>query len=238
MGKPIISQRRGKGSRRFISLRHRYKGAARHKIKNAAGSFYGTVLSLEHSPAHSAPIARIQYADGETGIILAPEGIAIGDTITMGKTSEIKSGNTLQLADIPEGTLIYNIEIKLGDGGKMVRASGTSAKILSKTEAGITLLLPSKKTKIISPLCRATIGNVAGGGRLEKPFMKTGKRWHAKRARGKLYPIVSAVAMNPVEHPFGCGRGGNMGKPSTPPKHAPPGRKEGQIRARRTGRKR
>jgi len=238
MGKPIISQRRGKGTRRFISLRHRYKGAARHKIRNVIETTQGTVISLEHSPAHSAPIARIEYADGETGIILAPEGIAIGDIITTGKNSELKTGNTLQLLDIPEGTTIYNIETKLGDGGRLVRSSGTSAKVLSKNELGVTVLLPSKKTKIISPLCRATIGNVAGGGRLEKPFMKAGKRWHAKRARGKLYPIVSAVAMNPVEHPFGCGRGRHMGKPSTPPKHAPPGRKVGQIRARRTGRKR
>jgi len=84
----------------------------------------------------------------------------------------------------------------------------------------------------------ATIGIVAGGGRTDKPFVKAGNRWHAMRARGKLYPITSAVAKNAVDHPFGSGRGRHMGKPSVPPRFAPPGRKVGQIHAKRTGRKR
>ncbi len=238
MGKPIISQRRGKGSRRFISLRHRYKGPARHKVNSENNTIYGRVITLEHSPAHSAPIAKIQYDDGHESFILAPEGIAIGDTIAVGKGSELKIGNTLPLGEIPEGTSVHNLEIKLGDGGKLVRASGTFAKVVGRTVAGVTVLLPSKKTKIFSPLCRATVGIVAGGGRLEKPFMKAGKRWHAKRARGKLYPITSAVSMNAMEHPFGSGRGSHMGKPNTAPRFAPPGRKVGLIKARRTGRKR
>ena len=98
--------------------------------------------------------------------------------------------------------------------------------------------MPSKKEKEFNANCRATIGVVAGGGRLEKPFLKAGKKWHAKRARGKLYPVTSAVAMNAVEHPFGSGRGRHMGKPNVAPRHAPPGRKVGLVRPRRTGRKR
>ena len=96
--------------------------------------------------------------------------------------------------------------------------------------------MPSRKEVDFNSSCRATVGIVSGGGRLEKPFIKAGNRWHAMRARGRLYPITSAVAMNAVEHPFGSGRGRHMGKPSVAPRHAPPGRKVGQVRARRTGR--
>ena len=176
--------------------------------------------------------------DGEEGYIIAPEGIAIGDTISIGKGAEIKTGCTLSLLDIPDGSSIYNIEQIKGDGGRFVRASGTFAKILSKTKNGVTILMPSKKEKIFNSNCMATIGIVAGGGRTDKPFVKAGNRWHAMRARGKLYPITSAVAKNAVDHPFGSGRGRHMGKPSVPPRFAPPGRKVGQIHAKRTGRKR
>ena len=237
MGRRITSQARGRGTRRYISLRHRYKGEARHKIDTKEVHF-GTVLKLEHSPAHSAPIALVRYDDGEEGYIIAPEGIAIGDTISIGKGAEIKTGCTLSLLDIPDGSSIYNIEQIKGDGGRFVRASGTFAKILSKTKNGVTILMPSKKEKIFNSNCMATIGIVAGGGRTDKPFVKAGNRWHAMRARGKLYPITSAVAKNAVDHPFGSGRGRHMGKPSVPPRFAPPGRKVGQIHAKRTGRKR
>ncbi|HIH25979.1 MAG TPA: 50S ribosomal protein L2 [Nanoarchaeota archaeon] len=238
MGRRITSQARGRGTRRYISLRHRYKGEARNKSNIQNESHFGTVITLEHSPAHSAPIALVRYDDGEEGYIIAPEGIAIGDTISIGKGAEIKTGCTLSLLDIPDGSSIYNIEQIKGDGGRFVRASGTFAKILSKTKNGVTILMPSKKEKIFNSNCMATIGIVAGGGRTDKPFVKAGNRWHAMRARGKLYPITSAVAKNAVDHPFGSGRGRHMGKPSVPPRFAPPGRKVGQIHAKRTGRKR
>ena len=237
MGKRITSQKRGRGTRRYISLRHRYKGEARHKIDTKEVHF-GTVLKLEHSPAHSAPLALVRYDDGDEGYIIAPEGIAVGDSISIGNKTETKKGNTMPLSEIPDGTDIYNIERTKGDGGKFVRASGTFAKILSKSKDSVTILMPSKKEKIFNANCMATIGIVAGGGRTEKPFIKAGNRWHAMRAKGKLYPITSAVAMNAVEHPFGSGRGRHMGKPSVAPRFAPPGRKVGQIKARRTGMKR
>ena len=109
---------------------------------------------------------------------------------------------------------------------------------MARTGNKVNILLPSKKLKSLSSKCKATIGVVAGGGRPEKPFVKAGHRWHAMRAKGKLYPITSAVAMNANEHPFGCGRGRHMGKPSNPPRFAPPGRNVGQMHARRMGRKR
>mgnify|MGYP001588841390 CR=1 FL=1 len=237
MGKRITSQKRGRGTRRYVSLGHRYKGEARNKILNKE-SYFGVVISLEHSPAHSAPIALVKYDDGNKSYIIAPEGIAVGDTIFIGNKGQVKTGNTLPIREIPDGTSIYNIESVKGDGGRFVRSSGTFAKILSKTKDGVVVMMPSKKEKIFGLNCMASIGTVAGGGRTDKPFVKAGKRWHSMRARGKLYPITSAVAMNAVEHPFGSGRGRHMGKPSVAPRHAPPGRKVGQVRARRTGRRR
>ena len=102
----------------------------------------------------------------------------------------------------------------------------------------VSVLMPSKRQKLFNGNCRATIGRVAGGGRTEKPFVKAGNKMHAMRARGKLFPVTSAVAVNANEHPFGCGRGRHVGKPKNAPKHAPPGRKVGIQYSRRTGRKR
>lgn len=233
MGKRIISQRRGKGTRRFIALPYS-AGNPRHKELGEEVVF-GTVIGLIHSPAHSAPLMKVRYEDGEEVLLQATEKIAVGDVIATGKSAPVQTGNTLPLANIPEGTEIYNIEQNPGDGGKFVKSSGTFARVLAKVGKTVTIKLPSKKDKVFNANCRATIGTVAGGGRLEKPMMKAGRRWHAKRARGKLYPVTSAVAMNAMEHPFGSGRGRHMGKPSIAPRHAPPGRKVGQVKARRTG---
>ncbi len=235
MGKRITSQKRGRGTRRYIAPSHRFFATAKHKGLSD-NNLFGSVIDLVHSVSHSAPLALVKYDDGETCYIVAPEGIAIGDVILSGKSNELKIGNTLELGSLPEGTSVYNIESKRGDGGKFIRASGVAGKVLAKTGDKVVVLMPSKKEKMFSSNCRATIGMVAGGGRLEKPWVKAGKRWHAMRARGKLYPITSAVAMNAVEHPFGSGRGRHMGKPSIAPRDAPPGRKVGQVRARRTGR--
>ena len=139
---------------------------------------------------------------------------------------------------MPEGTMIYNIENQPGDGGKFCRASGTFAKLLVKTDSSVTIELPSKKTKKFSSSCRAAIGVVAGGGRKEKPMLKAGRNYHKYRAKNKLYPKVSGVAQNAVDHPFGGSSSGNIGRPSVAPRNAPPGRKVGKIRPRRTGFKR
>ena len=98
--------------------------------------------------------------------------------------------------------------------------------------------MPSKQQKTFLPNCRATIGVLAGSGRVDKPFVKAGKKFHAMKAKNKLYPKTSGVAMNAVDHPFGSGRGRHIGKPKTPPRNAPAGRNVGLIRAKRTGRKR
>src|SRR3989338_67832 len=237
MGKRITSQKRGRGTRRYVAPSHRYFARAKNKSFNSEGCF-GVIVELMHSVSHSAPLAVVQYEDGEICYMIAPEGLAVGDQVFTGNKSSINNGNTLSLSEIPEGTFVYNIESKPGDGGKFVRSSGVFAKILARTEGKVKLLMPSKKEKEFNAKCRATVGQVAGGGRLEKPFVKAGKKWHAMRARGKLYPVTSAVAMNAVEHPFGSGRGRHEGKPTVAPRYAPPGRKVGQVAARRTGRKR
>jgi len=142
----------------------------------------------------------------------------------------------LPLNLIPEGVIIYNIESVPGDGGRFVRASGVGARIISKTSKKIVVELPSKKKKEFHPNCRATIGNVAGSGRVEKPFFKAGRKFYAMRAKNKLWPIVSGGAMNAVDHPFGNKRSSRKAKAKPVPKNAPPGRKVGMLRPRHTGR--
>jgi len=199
---------------------------------------FARVVDIVNSVAHTAPVAKLKYEDGEETLMIAPEGLTVNDVVAVGDGAELKIGNTIPLGNIPEGTMIYNIEATSGDGGKYVRSSGVFAKVMARTGNKVNILLPSKKLKSLSSKCKATIGVVAGGGRPEKPFVKAGHRWHAMRAKGKLYPITSAVAMNANEHPFGCGRGRHMGKPSNPPRFAPPGRNVGQMHAKRMGRKR
>lgn len=237
MGKRIISRRRGRGTFRYRSPSHRFKAEVKH-LSLSDKKITGTVIDLIHCSGHTAPLAKIRYDDESISYIFTAEKMSVGDKIEIGKSAQIKIGNTLPISDIPEGTDVYNIEGLPGDGGKFVRAAGVTAKVLTRSQNSITVLMPSKKTKEFSPYCRATIGIIAAGGKKDKPFIKAGNKWHAMRARGRLYPKTSAVAMNPVDHPFGSGRGRHEGKSTTSSKNAPPGRKVGQIGARRTGWKR
>ncbi|MFH0752166.1 MAG: 50S ribosomal protein L2 [archaeon] len=241
MGKRIITQRRGRGTKTYSSPSFRFAGKISHRRydeKEKTGKIQGQIIDIIHCPGHGAPLAVVKYEDKETTLIAAPERVRVSDIVTSGKEAPVQIGNTLPLGTIPEGTEIYNIELNPGDGGKLVRNSGASARIVAHLGDMTTIKLPSKKEKKVHSNCRATIGIIAGGGKKEKPFLKAGKRMHAKRAKNKLYPQTSGVAMNAVDHPFGSGRGRHAGKPKTPPRHAPPGRNVGQIKARRTGRKR
>ncbi len=240
MGKRIITQRRGRGSHTYKSPSHRYKGAiklrAYDKIEKE-GAMKGIVRDIVNCPGHSAPLVLVQYENKETVLMAAPLGIKVNDTVESGVTAGVSGGNVLPLKNLPEGTLVNNIEVRPGDGGKLVRSSGSFAKIVGKIGDQIIIRLPSKKQKKMNGDCRAIIGVVAGGGRTEKPFLKAGTRMHAMRAKNKLYPQTSGVAMNAVDHPFGSGRGRHAGKPKTPPRYAHPGRNVGLIKAKRTGRK-
>jgi len=136
---------------------------------------------------------------------------------------------------MPLGTLVFNIEGTPQDGGKFARASGVTAIVRNKSGKNIELLFRSKKTKWFNGSCLCTVGMVAGGGRTDKPFLKAGNKYHYIKSKAKKWPIVRGVSMNAVSHPFGGGAKQSPHKPTTISRNAPPGRKVGQIAARRTG---
>jgi large subunit ribosomal protein L2 len=192
------------------------------------------VIDLVHCPAHSAPLAVLESSTRENYVVFAPDKISVGTIIN---DLEPNLGCVLKLGDIPEGSVIHNLERVPGDGGKMVRGSGAGAKVLTKTDKGVFVELPSKKKIVFGNACRASIGIVAGGGRPEKPMMKAGKNHHAKHARKKLNAIVCGISMNAVAHPFGSKCSHTKGRPTQSARNDPPGRKVGKIAPKRTGRK-
>ncbi|MEA1985453.1 MAG: 50S ribosomal protein L2 [Euryarchaeota archaeon] len=237
MARRIISQNRGRGSPTYRAPSHRFKAALQHPRVDMDETIYATVVEITHDTARSAPIIKVAFEDGEERLILAPEGIAVGDRIECGISAEIKAGNILPLSEIPEGIPICNIESKPNDGGCFVRSSGVSATLVSHERSRVAVEMPSGEMKWFVPTCRATIGIVAGGGRVDKPFLKAGKKYHKLKTRAAKYPRVSGIAMNVIDHPFGGGNKKHPGKPTTVGRNAPPGRKVGQIAARRTGKR-
>jgi large subunit ribosomal protein L2 len=236
MGKRLIQQARGKGGPTYRAPSFRYKGGAKHNSM-APEMLEGDIIELVHCPGHSAPLAHVRYNNGEHCLMIAPEGLQVGQKVYSGPQSEIKQGNISQLSDIPEGTVIYNIESVPGDGGKFVRASGTFAKVVGRMKNSVTVQLPSKKRKAFNPKCRASIGVVAGGGRPEKPLLKAGIKYYKMKAKNKLWPKVRGSAQNAVDHPFGNARTSRKSKAKPVSRNAPPGRKVGMIAAKSTGRK-
>jgi large subunit ribosomal protein L2 len=230
MGKRLIQQRRGRGTKTYTSPSFRFKG----KVKMPSEIQVGKVIDLVHCSGHSSPLMEVSFKEG-TSLAFAPEGIKIGDEINNG--NKLAKGSVLELKDIPEGTLIHNIELRPGDGGKIVRASGVFAKVVAKSDKSIRVKLPSKKEKIFLPECRAAVGVLAGAGRRDKPFLKAGTKFKKMRAKNKLYPKVCGISMNAVDHPFGSGCSHIKGRPTLSSRHAPPGRKVGKIAPSRTGRK-
>jgi large subunit ribosomal protein L2 len=234
MGKNLIQQKRGKGSPTYRAPSFRYAGKVNYPKAQEKGA-EGEIVEIMHSQGHSAPLMIVKYMD-EYNLNVAPEGIRVGDKVAF-KTEAVEPGNIMELANVPEGTAVFNIESKPGDGGKFVRTSGGTARIVSKTKDRIIVRLPSKKNKEFSPSCLATIGIVAGSGRTEKPFLKAGNKYHRMRARNKLWPSVGGVSMNAVDHPFGSKSSHTKGRPTQASRNAPPGRKVGKIAPKRTGRK-
>ncbi|HLE97377.1 MAG TPA: 50S ribosomal protein L2 [Candidatus Thermoplasmatota archaeon] len=232
MGKRLITQRRGKGSV-HMTPSHRHAGEAKHPKVRAP--LRATVAALIHDPGHSAVIADLRLPDGSSHHVIAAEGTHVGQEIQI-LGDDIQAGNILALKAIPEGSPIYNIEARPGDGGKFVRAAGTTALLVGRDVGKVTVRLPSGAFKTFHPDCRAVIGVAAGGGRGDKPFAKAGKVHHAVRSKGKLFPRVRGVAKNPVDHPHGGGNAHRKeGKPTTVKRGTPPGRNIGHIAARRTG---
>ena len=233
MGKRLIQQRRGRGTSAYRSPSFRFKGEVKHHNLDTTG----TVTDIIHCQGHSAPLIEVEYLTGVKNLTFAPEGIKVGDEISIGANEELNVGSVLLLKDIPEGTLVHNLELKPGDGGKLVRTSGSFAKVVAKTEKAVRIKLPSNKEKSFLPHCRAAVGIIAGGGRLEKPLLKAGIAFMKMRAKNKLYPKVCGISMNAVDHPFGGCHSTHKGRPTLSPRSAPPGRKVGKIAPRRTGKR-
>ena len=227
MGKRIIVQRRGKGSNTYRVK----KNAFRYKIgypKVLSGE--GVVLKLIDSAAHSAPIAKIKYSDG-VFYLPAFNKMYEGQKINFESKGEIR-----KIGDIAFKTKIYNIESRPGDGGKFIKSGGNSAVVNKVIGDFVYIVFPSKKEKKFHKNCRATIGTIAGSGRVDKPVVKAGKKFYIKKAKSKLWPRTSAVKMNAIDHPFGSGRGKNP-KSKIAKRNAPPGKKVGLLRPKRTGKR-
>ncbi len=237
IGKRILVQRKGRGNLWARSPSHRHVGQVKYRpFKNNEEQIKFKVIELVHSPGRGAPVARIRYNDDIKGLWLPPEGIFEGDIfIQSKKKAEIKVGYILPLKEIPLGTLVYNIEGTPQDGGKFARASGVTAIVRNRSENKVELLFRSKKSKWFNEKCLCTIGVVAGGGRVDKPFVKAGNKFYYVRSKAKKWPVVRGVTMNACSHPYGGGAKQSPHKPTTTSRNAPPGRKVGQIAARRTG---
>jgi len=239
MGKMLMQQRRGKGSPAYKSPSHRFKADVCFRAydeieKNSA--LRGYVVSLVDDPARTAILMDVKFENGERQLLLAPEGLKVGDVVSAGAASNVEAGNILPLANIPDGVPIFCIESFPGDGGKFVRAAGNSAYVVSHEGDVVAVRLPSKKVRFFDARCRAQVGVVSGGGRLEQPLMKAGASFYAMRARNKNWPKSRGVAMNPVSHPFG-GKQHHKGRSSAVSRSTPPGRKVGHLAARTLGRR-
>ena len=164
------------------------------------------VAGVEYDPNRSANIALLFYADGEKRYILAPKGIQVGDEVMSSEKADIRPGNTLPLENMPLGTHVHNVEMKIGGGGQMVRSAGTYAQLMAKEAGYATLKLPSGEMRRVHLKCRATVGEVGNEQHENVSLGKAGRaRWLGKR------PRVRGVAMNPVDHPMGGGEGKSSG---------------------------
>lgn len=224
MGKPIIPQRRGKGGSTYRSPSHRHKGVPGYP-RGFTGQ--GIVEDIIHAPGRSTPLAKVRF-DGKTSLMLAPEGLRVKQTIHIGSGSPIELGNVLPLDEIPEGTLVHNIEARPGDGGKFVKVAGTSAAIITRGKK-VIVQMPSGNFKNFDSKCLATVGILSNSGRNDKPFVKAGNKYHAYRSKAKRNKNVKGIAMNPVNHPHGGGGHPHVGTQSTVSYNAPPGRKVGRM---------
>lgn len=206
------------------------------------GYVKGVIREIIHDPGRGAPLARVEFRHAykygkKKELMVACEGMHTGQFIYCGKKAKLTVGNVLPITDMPEGTIICNVESIAGDRGKIAKGSGCYATIVSHNRDNGTsrLRLPSGAKKIVKSNCRAMVGIVAGGGRIDKPLLKAGNAYHKYKVKRNSWPKVRGVAMNPVEHPHGGGNHQHIGKPSTVRRDRPAGRKVGLIAARRTG---
>ena len=196
----------GRNNQGRITVRHRGGGAKRKyriiDFKRNKDGIVGTVTAIEYDPNRTANIALITYADGEKRYIIAPKGLKVGDKVESGEKVDIKVGNSLPLENIPEGTMVHNVELKAGKGGQMARSAGSSVQILGREGKYTLLRLASGEVRKVLSTCRATIGEV---GNADHELVKVGKAGR-KRHMG-IRPTVRGSVMNPNDHPHGGGEG-------------------------------
>ncbi len=236
MGKRLRQQRAGRGTSVYRSPKHIHPGAAKYPPL-ANEKLQGKIVELLHDPGRYVPLARVVLENGKEFLTPAAEGVYVGQLIEVGPGAKPEPGNILPIGEIPEGTMVFNIEMRPGDGGKLARQAGSYALVLGRTGAKTRVRLPSGKEKDVPNTARATIGVPAGSGRTEKPLMKAGFAYYKWRVKARKWPRVRGVAMNVVNHPFGGGSHQRRSHPSTVARETPPGRKVGHIAARRTGRR-
>jgi len=240
MGTRLMQQKRGKGGPAYRSPGHRFFGNIsydRPTQDELEGVMRGQVTEFIDDPGRSPLLVEILLENGKKIYTIAAEGLKVGDLVEFGKDARLGIGCLKPLNAVPDGTPIFNLEVVPGDGGRIARVAGASAKVVGRDEdtGRVSVQLASKALKELPGACRATIGIACGGGRLEKPFKKAGNKFYAMRAVNREYPIVRRTAMSAYDHPHG---GRSFGKSSTRSHNAPPGKKCGQIGARRTGRRR
>lgn len=212
-----LSKSGGRNNYGRITVRHRGGGHKRRyrkiDFKRDKTEIPAKVFSIEYDPNRGARIALLHYADGEKRYILAPQNLSVGDTVLSSENADIKPGNALPLKAIPLGTLIHNIEMKIGKGGQMARGAGTYAQLMAKEGRHTLLKLPSGEIRMVLSECLATIGQLSNPDHSHISIGKAGrKRWQGRR------PKVRGVVMNPVDHPHGGGEGKSSGgrHPVTP----------------------
>ena len=207
-------EKAGRNSYGRITVRHQ-GGGNRQKyriidFKRRKDNMEATVIGIEYDPNRSANIALIQYEDGEKTYILAPQGLTDGDKVISGETADIKVGNCMPIDSIPVGTLIHNIELNPGQGGKLVRTAGQSAQLMAKEGKYATLRLPSGEMRKVLAKCRATIGVIGNADHENVKLGKAGRKRHMG-----WRPEVRGSVMNPCDHPHGGGEGrAPVGRPT------------------------
>lgn len=229
------SRRRGK-SRVFRANSFRAVGVS--KLIRSDTGMNARVTKLIHDVYRTSPLMEIKFEDGQTTFLPAFMGAYVGQDIGYLKEGSSSPGSILKLKNIPPGTDVYDVELKPGDGGKIVRAGGTSAKIVEASEDNVAVSLPSGAIIRLNPECKAIIGRIANAGRKEKPFYKAGNKYHLIYARARYWPMTAAVAMNAYEHKFGGKRRSTQHKSKSVSRGAPPGAKVGSIAPKRTGMRR
>lgn len=201
-----LSKKGGRNNQGRITVRHRGGGAKRKyriiDFKRTKDDVIGTVAAIEYDPNRTSNIALINYSDGAKTYIIAPKGLKVGMKIESGANADIKVGNCLALGDIPEGTVVHNVELKPGKGGQMARSAGSSVQILGREGKYTLLRLASSEVRKVLSVCRATIGEV---GNADHELVNIGKAGR-KRHMG-IKPTVRGSVMNPNDHPHGGGEG-------------------------------